>query len=174
MSTKRGRPHEIPITRAHERGGTRIEQERAIETDGRSVPELIRELSREGADLVRQEVSLAKAELNEKVDTYRESAVSMAIGGALLLAALLMFAQAVNHGLTALLAQGMDLEIAVWLAPLLLALALAAIGWGVFSGGRKKMAEEGIVPEATRETLIEDKRWASRKVREVREEIDNG
>jgi hypothetical protein len=173
MSTRRGRPNEIPISRGHERGEPRLERE-AIETDGRSVPELIRELSREGADLVRQEVSLAKAELNEKVLTYREASVGMALGGALLLAALLLFVQAVNHGLTTLLAQAMDLDIAIWLAPLILALVLAGIGWGVFAGGKKRMAEEGIVPEATKQTLVEDKRWASRKVREVKEEIRNG
>jgi hypothetical protein len=174
MSAKRGRPHEIPISRAQERVDARTERGGAAESDARSVPDLIRELSREGADLVRHEVSLAKAELSEKVDSYRDSAVKMAIGGAVLLAALLLFVQAVNHGLTTLLAQVMDLDVAFWLAPLILGLVLAAVGWGVFSDGKARMAEEGLVPEATKETLLEDSRWASRKVREVKEEIGNG
>jgi hypothetical protein len=92
----------------------------------------------------------------------------------LLLASLLLFVQAINYSLTSLLAQAMELEIAVWLAPLILALVLAAVGWGVFAAGKKRMAEEGIAPETTQQTLRDDKRWASRKVREVKEEMKHG
>lgn len=145
-----------------------------ISGDTRSVPQLLRELSQEGADLVRQEFALAKAEMEEKVTVFRRSSVSMAIGGALLLASLLIFVQAVNYGLTALFAQFMALDIAVWLAPLILAVALAAIGWGVFKGGKERMQEEGIAPHETQETLEEDQIWARRKAHEVKEEIRHG
>jgi hypothetical protein len=44
----------------------------------------------------------------------------------------------------------------------------------VFAAGKKRMAEEGIAPETTQQTLRDDKRWASRKVREVKEEMKHG
>jgi hypothetical protein len=170
MSTPRKRAEEISIARvrpAEPADAGAMERER-------SIPELIRELSSEGADLVRQEIALGKAELSDKLETYRSSSIAMAAGGAVLLAALLLFTQALNNGLIALLAQGMDLEIAVWLAPLILTAVLAAIGWGMISSARKKLAAEGLTPELTKQTLIEDKRWASRKVEDVKEEIKHG
>jgi hypothetical protein len=172
MSTPKNRSGEIPIARG--RPGMERSGDAAAERDSRSIPELIRELSSEGADLVRQEVALAKTELSEKLDTYRSSMIAMAAGGGVLLAALLLLIQALSNGLTALLAQGMDLEIAVWLAPLILTVVVAAIGWGMISGAKKKMADEGLTPELTKQTLIEDKRWASRKVGDVKEEIKHG
>lgn len=142
--------------------------------DGRSVPELIRELSSEGADLVRQEVALAKAEMNEKMAVFQRSMVSMAMGGAFMLAALLTGLWAVNRGLTALLTQVMGLEVAVWLSPLILTVVLAAVGWGMIQKGKSAMSDEGLAPKKTQATLREDKRWAQRKAREVKEEIRHG
>lgn len=157
----------------HEHDG-RTFTNRISGVQGRSVPELLRELSSEGAELVRKELQLARAEMTEKAETFRRSTVSMAVGGAVLLAALLMFAQAVNYALTALLAQAMSVGIAVWLAPLILAIGLGVIGWGVFKGGKERISEEGITPTATKQTLEQDQAWARRKVHDVKEEIRHG
>jgi hypothetical protein len=175
--TTRRRGSDIRIASVNDErsdGNGRRFTSRLNEPESRSVPELLRELSREGGDLVRQEIALARAEMTEKVETFRRSSVSMAIGGALMLGALLLFVLAVNHGLTAILAQAMALEVAVWLAPLILSVVLLGSGWAVFKGGKERIAEEGLTPEATRETLEEDQRWARRKVHEVKEEIRHG
>ena len=141
----------------------------------RSMPALLRELSVESGNLVRQEVALAKAELREKLAVFQEGMTSMAIGGGVLLCALLTGLWAVNMGLTALLTQaGMDLAIAAWLSPLILTFTLGAIGLGTISKGRKTMGGEGLAPRATRETLEEDARWARTKVHEVKEEMIHG
>ena len=142
--------------------------------DGRSVTELLRELSTEGADLVRQEVALAKAEMTEKRAIFQRNLVSIAMGGAFLLAALLTGLWAVNRGLTALLGQFMGLEIAVWLSPLILTVVLGAVGWGMIQKGKSTLSEEGLTPQKTKATLKEDKRWAQRKVREVKEDMKHG
>jgi hypothetical protein len=147
---------------------------RSMSSSERSMTELLRTLSHEGADLVRKELALARAEMFEKLETFRSASISMAVGGVLLLGSLMLLLQAVNHGLTALLAQGMDLDIAVWLAPLILCCIVGFIGFGVFKGGKKRMAEESFVPEATMQTLSDDSRWARRKVREVKEDIRHG
>jgi hypothetical protein len=140
----------------------------------RSLPELLRELSGESAELVRQEVALAKAEMSEKLETFQRSALVMAVGGALMLAALLTALWAVNQALTALLATFMALGVAVWLAPLILTAILAIVGWSMIRGGRERMKEEGLRPERTERTLREDGRWARSKAREIREEMTDG
>src|SRR5690606_16190095 len=154
--------------------GRTLLTETGIPQNGRTMTGLLRELSIESGTLVRQEIALAKAEMREKMDVFQQSMVSMGIGGVLLLAALLTGLWAVNMGLTALLTQVMGVEIAVWLSPLILTVALAAIGWGMIKGGKEKMAQEGIAPRRTASTLEEDKRWAQSKLHEVKEEITHG
>ena len=72
-------------------------------------------------------IALAKAEMNEKLDVFQRSGVSMAIGGALLMAALLTVLWAVNAAVTTLFAQFMEPAIAVWASPLVLARICSAL-----------------------------------------------
>jgi hypothetical protein len=146
----------------------------SAENGARSMPDLLRQLSGESGNLVRQEVALAKAEMREKLAVFMRSMASIAIGGALLLAALMTGLWALNMGLTSLLAQAMDLEIAAWLSPLILTIALGAAGWMMIGRGKSAMADEGLTPRATKETLKEDTRWAQTKAREVKEEMTHG
>ena len=139
--------------------------------DGRSVPALFRELSGEVADLARLEVELAKAEMNEKLDHFQRNMVKVTIGGMVMLGALLILTWAVNLALTALLAQWVAVEIAVWLSPLILASVLAIVGWSMLQGGRRAMRREGLAPRQTRETLEEDRRWAEDKARQIEQEM---
>ena len=142
--------------------------------DGRSVVELLRQLSTESGTLVRQEVELAKAEMREKMGVFQQSMASIGIGSALLVAALLIGLWALNAGFTALLAQMLPLGVAVWLSPLILTVALAAIGWSLIQKGKTRMAEEGLVPRRTTSTLKDDKRWAEAKMHEIKEELRHG
>ena len=137
--------------------------------DDRSLGSLIKELGDESSRLLREEVQLAKTEMQEKVDVYQQNAVKMAVGGVLLMGALFVLLIAVNRGLTALLEQFMSLEIAVWLAPLILAAVAGLIGWSLVKGAQKAMKREGVTPRKTVATLKEEKEWAKREAREVRD-----
>ena len=143
-------------------------------TDGRSMVDLLRQLSNESGNLMRQEIELAKAEMRQKMGVFQQSMVSIGIGAVLLVGALLTFLWALNTGLTALLAQIMSLELAVWLSPLILTAALAACGWALLKQGRERMADEGLVPRRTATALREDTRWAGAKVHEIKEELTHG
>ena len=132
--------------------------------DPRSVGDLIRELADEGRTLLRNEVSLVKAELTDKVHVYEKNSSRIAIGGAFLLAALFFVLWALNMGVTALLTLVVEPEIAVWLAPLILGIVLAVIGRGMVKGGAEEIRHEGIVPERTARTLRDDTRWAKDQV----------
>ena len=129
-----------------------------------SIVGLLRELTRDGRELMSLEMELAKTEVREKVDVYQRSSLALGIGGGLLLAALLLGAWTANMALTALLSTIMAVEIAVWLAPLLLTITLGAIGWSRVQNGLEAMRHEGLKPTKTIETLKEGKRWAERKV----------
>lgn len=136
-----------------------------IGTDSRSIGQLLKELSTEGRTLVRQEVELAKAEMAQKVRVYTDNMMGMAVGGALLLVALLAVSTAVVYGLIVLFDQFLPFEVAVWLAPLVLGVVVGAIGWGKFKKGRETLARESVVPQRTVATLREDKDWVQSKVR---------
>jgi hypothetical protein len=142
--------------------------------NGRSVADLLRDLSTETVSLVRQELELARAEMRDKLDVYQRSTIALGGGAALLLAALMTGLWALNTGLTALLAQSMDLDVAVWLSPAILTVVLGAMGWGMIRGAMSRMKDEGLVPRQTTAALRDDKRWAQEKAHEIKEEITHG
>lgn len=137
---------------------------------GESVPTLLRRLTSEGAELIREEVALARAEMKTKLDRYGNATRFMAIGGALLFAALLLVLWAVNMGLTALLVQWVDAGVAAWLSPLILSVVLGGVGYALVRSGRSTVEEEGLAPKMTTETLREDGRWLESRARQMKEE----
>lgn len=141
---------------------------RRSRTDRRSVPDLLRQLSSEGAELVRKEIALARAEMNAKLDRFRSATASMAVGGALLLAALLTLLWTVNLGLTALLVQWVDASVAAWLSPLILTVVLGLTGYGLVRSGRGTLDDEGLTPDVTAESLREDRRWLESRARRTK------
>lgn len=141
----------------------------AVAGDGaaadRSLGDLVRELAREGSSLVRQEVELARSEVREKVSVYERNAAAIAVGGLLLVGAIMLVVMALNRGLTVLLEGAVGVETAVWLAPLILAVVLGLAGWSALQKGIGAIRREGITPRQTVDTLREDRRWVERKVK---------
>lgn len=142
--------------------------------DGRSVADLLRELRDEGATLLRQEVALAKAEMTEKLMSWRRGAIALGIGAALLVAALLPLVETLVRGLTVLLEGAVGVETAVWLAPLIVAVVLGGIGYAVLRSGTRTLSEEGVVPERTLDSLDEDRQWAEEKTRRMKRSVKHG
>lgn len=136
--------------------------------DDRSIGSLIREIGDESSQLIREEIQLAKAEMREKVEVYERNGVKMAIGGALLVGALFVLLVAINRGLTVLFDEFMAVEVAVWLAPLVLAAVIGLVGWSMVQNAQKEMKREGLTPKRTMKTLREETTWAKQQAREVR------
>lgn len=134
----------------------------------RSLGDLIRDLADKSGRLVREEVALAKAEMREKADQFMQSAKKMVIGGAMLLAALLVLLMAINRGLTALLVQFMSAEIAIWLSPLILAVVLGMIGMSMVKSATSSFKEEGMTPTKSIESVREEKDWVKQTAKEAR------
>jgi uncharacterized membrane protein YqjE len=123
-----------------------------------SIGDLLKRLSHETSDLVRQELELAKAEATEKGKQAGKGAGMLGGAG---IAALLALGT-----LTATIVLALNHAMADWLA----ALIVTAI-WGAIAGvlalrGRDELKDAGPpVPEQTVQTVKEDVRWAKTRTR---------
>lgn len=134
-------------------------------TGAPSIGSLLKTLSRQSSTLIREEVALARAEMMEKIDVARASALRATVGAGLLIASVLLVVFAVNRGLTALLTPPLGLGTAVWLSPLVLALVVGLVAWAMIRSAATSIRDEGIVPHKTVDTLKEDRDWAEERIR---------
>jgi len=129
------------------------------------LPDLIRELRDETATLVGQEISLAKAEIAEKARRLGRDVIYMAAGVALAYAALVLLLLAARDFLfSGMVDGGVSVGVAIWLSPLIVGLVVGVVGWVLVNQGKKKLADEGITPEKTAQSLREEKNWLKHKI----------
>ena len=127
----------------------------ADRTDERSLSELFAELSRETSLLVRKEVELAATEMTVTVRTAASHAATIAAGGALAHAGLLVLLAAVVLGLV-------QLGVSAWLSALIVAVVVMAAGYGMVSKGLGRMRTTHFAPTRTIESLKETATWTSK------------
>ena len=127
----------------------------------RSLPTLLSDLSRETIELVRQEIALGRAEIFEKISTAERGLVSVAIGAAILLAGIFILLQAVVNGLAMVLPP----DLAPWLAPLIVGIVIAVIGYIMVKSGSSRLQPDNLMPQRTMDSLRRDKAVAQEKVR---------
>jgi hypothetical protein len=125
----------------------------------RSIGQLLKELRDETTTLLRQEVDLAKTEISEKASRTGRTLGSLAVGGGVAFLGALALLAAVVYGLTSILNQFMSVGVAIWLAPLIVGAALAAIGYSLVQKALATLRQESLTPRKTTETLQENKEW---------------
>jgi uncharacterized membrane protein len=130
----------------------------------RSIGQLLKDLRDETTTLLRQEVELAKTEMTEKATRAGRNVGALAVGGAVAFLAALALLTAVISGLTSLLSEVMSPGVAVWLAPLLVGLVLAVVGYGMIKKALETLKQESIAPTKTTQSLQENKEWLKTKV----------
>jgi predicted phage tail protein len=133
----------------------------AIDKSEKSLPALFSALTSETVDLVRQEIALARAEMSQKISTAQNAVTSVAIGAAILLAGLFILLQAVVNGVAMFLPP----EMAPWLAPLIVGVVIAIIGYAMLKGGSAKLKPDNLMPHQTMDSLRRDKTVAQEKTR---------
>jgi hypothetical protein len=126
--------------------------------DERSLGDLFGDLSRQLSTLVRQEIDLARAEITGKVTAAGRDAVVMGAGIALAYAALLTLL-----GAAVLLL--VDMSVTPWLAALVVAVVVGAIGGVLIATSRQALASRDLVPTRTVETLKDDAEWAKEQMK---------
>jgi uncharacterized membrane protein YqjE len=118
-----------------------------------SIGDLLKQLSEQTATLVRQELDLAKAEMQQKGKRAGVGLGLIGVGGVVALAAV----GALTATLILILAEWMD----AWLAALIVTVVYAAGAALLALQGKEKVAEATpAVPEQTIETVKEDVQWA--------------
>ncbi len=127
----------------------------------RPVGELLKDLAQETSLLVRQELDLAKAELQQKGKAAGAGAGLLGGAGVTALVALIALM------LTVLAA--LDTAMATWLAALITTVVFAAAAAIEALLGRSRLAKAAPpIPEQTTETVKEDVAWAQTRARSAR------
>ena len=127
----------------------------------RPIGELLKQLSRETATLVHQELDLAKAEMTEK---GKRAGLGAGMFGGAGAAALLGLG-----ALSAAVIAALDTAIALWLAALIVAVIWLATAAVLALTGKTKVQEATPpVPEQTQQTVKEDVEWAKTQARSAR------
>ena len=130
----------------------------AVETNGRSTGELVKDLSNQVSLLARQEIELAKVEMAEK---GRRAGLGLGLVAAAGVSALLALGT-----LTACVVLALDGAMPAWLAALIVALAWSVVAPVLASVGKQKMEQAGTpVPEQTVESVKEDIKWLKDQTR---------
>ncbi len=117
--------------------------------DGRSIPELLGDLSRDVSGLFRKEIQLARAETSETIGRMMGAVTTILIGGVLAIGALGVLLQAAVIGLTAL---GM----APGLAAVIVGVVVALIAYLMIQQGMKSLEASNLIPRRTLRTLEKD------------------
>jgi uncharacterized membrane protein YqjE len=127
----------------------------------RPTGELLKELSDHTTTLVRQEIDLAKAELQEK---GKQAGLGAGMFGGAGLFGVSAFA-----ALTAFLIAVLDKAMEFWLAALIVAAAYAAIAVVLAVTGKRKVTKAGPpIPEQAKDSVKEDVEWARTQARSGR------
>ena len=130
----------------------------------RSIGQLLKELTHESSTLLKQEVNLAKTEMSEKASRVGTNLGAVAVGGAVALLGAIALLLAAVYGLTSILNNFMNQEVAVWLAPLIVGGILAAVGYSMIKKALDVLKRESLTPQKTTQSLQENKEWLKEKI----------
>jgi putative Mn2+ efflux pump MntP len=130
----------------------------------RSIGQLLKELTQETSNLLKQEVDLAKTEISEKASRVGTNLGAVAVGGSVGLLGAIALLMAVIYGLGALLNNFLSPETASWLAPLIVGAILATTGYSMIKKSLDTLKRESLTPQRTTQSLQENKEWLRQKI----------
>lgn len=117
--------------------------------ESRSLGDLLRDLASDSASLVRQEVVLARTEVEGKLHQTLTAAMELVVGALLAFAALIVLLDAVVYGLT-------EAGLQRWLAALIVGGVVAAIAFLLVRKGQNELAATRLAPERTAANVRKD------------------
>ncbi|HEY5744177.1 MAG TPA: phage holin family protein [Terrimicrobiaceae bacterium] len=130
-----------------------------------SIVYLIKRLRDDTSTLVRDEISLAKTEISEKIASASRNVAYLAAGALVAYAALIILLQGVGLLLRDLfISGGMNEASASLLGFLIVAAVVGVAGALLIVKALNTLKKEPLIPTKTAETLKEDKEWVQNKV----------
>jgi hypothetical protein len=124
----------------------------------RSLGDLFSDLSQQTAELIRQEVRLAKVELGDKVSDLGRHATMIGAGAAIGLAAVMAVAAAVTLLLV-------DVGVEPWIAALLCAAILGIAAFALVQSSLAALKRRSLAPEETIDSMKETTQWLKNQTR---------
>ena len=134
-----------------------MDNQHNVQTEHRSLGEVVGDLTRHLSELFREEVALAKTELKESASKAGKGAVMLAVGGFIAYAGFLALLAAAIIGLASV--------VPWWLSALIVAVVVLLAGYLLVQSGINKLKATSLAPEETIESLKEDKEWAKEQVK---------
>ena len=126
---------------------------------------LLKKLRDDTTTLVRDEISLAKTEISEKVATTSRNVGYLAAGALVAYAALMLILQGLSFMLREqFILRGMREANATLLGFLIVGILVGMIGAFLILKALNTLKKESLTPTKTAETLKEDKEWVQDKV----------
>jgi Putative Actinobacterial Holin-X, holin superfamily III len=130
-----------------------------------SIVYLLKKLRDDTSTLVRDEISLAKTEISEKIASTSRNVGYLAVGALVAYAALILFLQGIGLLLRDLfISGGMNQASASLLGFLIVGGVIGIIGALLIAKALNTLKKEPLTPTKTAETLREDKEWVQNKV----------
>lgn len=128
--------------------------------EDRPLGSLVGDLMGDLTELVRKEIQLAKAELAEKASQVTSGAASLAIGGLVAFAGLLVLLDAAAYGLSALVE-----DLPLWASCLIVGVVVLGLGVALLLRGRSHLKAENLAPRRTVDSLRQDAEMIKEQVR---------
>jgi uncharacterized membrane protein YqjE len=123
----------------------------------RSLGTLLSDITGETVELVRQELSLFKAELQEKASRAGVGAALLGAGALVAYSGWLFLLLAAVYALT--------LVVPPWAAALIVGVLVLGIGGALALVGKSRMRADALAPERTMRSLREDQAWIKERFR---------
>jgi hypothetical protein len=123
----------------------------------RSITTLLSDLASETILLIRQELALLKAELHEKFSRVGQGMTALGAGALIAYSGWLVLLAAAVLGLATVLP--------AWLAALIVALVVLAIGGALVFIGKSRFDADSLMPQRSLRSLREDEAWLRERLR---------
>lgn len=117
--------------------------------ENRSVGELLRDLAGDVSALVRQEITLARTETQDKLHQTMIAVMAIVAGALIAFAALIILLDALVYGLT-------EAGLQRWLAALIVGVVVALIGFFLVRKGQNDLTAARLAPERTAANMRKD------------------
>lgn len=121
-----------------------------------SLGALLGDLAHESSTLVRQEMTLAKTEMTQKVTHAAENIGVLLLGGSIANAGLVVLLLGLAYALSA--------YVPLWASALFFGVAAMAIGVWMGQRGLEALGRMNAVPQKTVDTLKDNARWAKEQL----------
>lgn len=141
-----------------------VEPRRTTAETAPGIGTLLKELRDETTLLVRQEVALARTELNERLSKLGRNAAYLFSGSQIAFAGLLFVLLAITGGVYVGFAAADMAVHGLWAAPLIVGCIVSLIGLALVMKGKKALESTSPLPERTIESMKENKEWVREKV----------